>query len=259
MKIASIQMQIYDDMKKEDTISRAEKLINGVGQTDLILLPEIWNVGYFSFDRYIPESESYNGETISHMRAKASEKGVYILAGSIIEKENDRFYNTTFLIGPSGEILGKYRKIHLFSYGSKESQLLTRGEEVSVIQTKIGTFGLTTCYDLRFPELFRKMIDSGANIFLIVSAWPYPRLEHWLLFNRARAIENQAYLISSNCVGTNRSIQFCGHSMIVDPWGTILASGGDEECIVKAEISLKKVEDIRKKFPALKDRVLNES
>ena len=258
MRIASIQMQICDDMNKEDTISRAEQLINSVGQTDLILLPEIWNVGYFSFDRYIPESESSDGETISHMRAKASEKGVYILAGSIIEKENNRFYNTTFLIGPSGEVLGKYRKIHLFGYGSKERQLLTRGEEVSVIQTEIGAFGLTTCYDLRFPELFRKMTDRGANIFLVVSAWPYPRLEHWLIFNRTRAIENQAFLISSNCVGTNRSVQFCGHSMIVDPWGTILASGGDEECILRAEISLRKVEDIRNEFPALNDRVLNQ-
>lgn len=256
MRIASIQLEIHDDMQKTDIIPRAEKLINEIGEVDLVILPEIWNIGYFSFDKYIAESETADGETITRMRSKAKKKRVYILAGSIVEKDNDRFYNTSFLIGPSGKILGKYRKIHLFGYGSRESQLLTRGNEVCVIDTEIGTLGLSTCYDLRFPELFRKLIDRGAEIILTVSAWPYPRLEHWLLFNRVRAIENQAFLVSSNCVGTNRSVQFCGHSMIVDPWGTILASGGDEECSVKAEITLDQVEHFRKQFPVLKERIL---
>jgi predicted amidohydrolase len=255
MRIASLQIEIHDDMEKRDTITRAEKLIDGIGTIDLVILPEIWNIGYFSFDKYIAESETCNGETITRMRSKAKEKRVYILAGSIVEKEDGRFYNTSFFIGPSGEILAKYRKIHLFGYGSRESQLLTRGEDVCVIETQIGTFGLTTCYDLRFPELFRRLIDRGAEIILTVSAWPYPRLEHWLLFNRVRAVENQTFLVSSNCVGTNRSVQFCGHSMIVDPWGTILASGGDEECFVKAEINVEQVGSIRKQFPVLKERI----
>ena len=256
MRIASIQMKIHDDVEKTDVIAKAEELIDETGETDLVILPEIWNIGYFSFDKYIAESETPDGETITRMRSKANEKRVYILAGSIVEKDNGRFYNTSFLIGPSGEILGKYRKIHLFGYGSRESRLLTKGEDVCVIKTEIGTLGLSTCYDLRFPELFRKLIDRGAEIILTVSAWPYPRLEHWLLFNRVRAIENQAFLVSSNCVGTNRSVQFCGHSMIVDPWGTILAGGGDEECSVKAEITLDQVEHVRKQFPVLEERIL---
>jgi predicted amidohydrolase len=256
MRIASIQMKIHDDVEKRDVIAQAEKLIDEIGATDLVILPEIWNIGYFSFDRYIAESETRDGETITRMRSKANEKRVHILAGSIVERDNGRFYNTSFLIGPSGEILGKYRKIHLFGYGSRESQLLAKGEEVCVIETEIGTFGLSTCYDLRFPELFRKLIDRGAEIILTASAWPYPRLEHWLLFNRVRAIENQTFLVSSNCVGINSSVQFCGHSMIVDPWGTILASGGDEECSVKAEIDLDQVGYIRKQFPVLKERIL---
>jgi predicted amidohydrolase len=256
MRIASIQMEIHDDMQKTNTIARAEKFINEIGTTDLVILPEIWNIGYFSFDKYIAESETRDGETITRMRSKANEKRVHILAGSIVEKENGRLYNTSFLIGPSGEILGKYRKMHLFGYGSRENQLLTRGEDICAIDTELGTFGLSTCYDLRFPELFRKLIDRGAEIILTVSAWPYPRLEHWLLFNRVRAVENQAFLVSSNCVGINRSVQFCGHSMIVDPWGTVVASGGDEECIVTAEINLDKVRYIRKQFPVLKERIL---
>jgi predicted amidohydrolase len=115
---------------------------------------------------------------------------------------------------------------------------------------------MCTCYDLRFPELFRAMLDKEAELFLVASGWPYPRLEHWLMFNRIRAVENSSFLISSNCAGMNRGIQFCGHSMIVDPWGTVLASGGDEECILKAEIDIQKVSSVRREFPAVRDRVL---
>ena len=100
------------------------------------------------------------------------------------------------------------------------------------------------------------MVDKGAELFLVTSGWPYPRLEHWIMFNRVRAIENTAFLISSNCVGTNRGVQFCGHSMIIDPWGVILASGGDEECILKSEIDTAKVSEVKGKFPALSDRIL---
>ena len=125
-----------------------------------------------------------------------------------------------------------------------------------VIETELGKIGMSTCYDLRFPELFRRMVDKGAELFLVTSGWPYPRLEHWLMFNRIRAIENTAFLVSSNCVGINRGARFCGHSMMVDPWGVIVTSGGDEECILQAEIDLKKVETTRKEFPALSDRVL---
>jgi len=115
---------------------------------------------------------------------------------------------------------------------------------------------LPVSYDLRFPEIFRAMLDKGAELFLVTSGWPYPRLEHWIMLNRVRAIENTAFLVSSNCVGTNRGAQFCGHSMMVNPWGVILTSGGDEECLLKAEIDMDKVTAVRGKFPAVSDRVL---
>ena len=104
------------------------------------------------------------------------------------------------------------------------------------------------------PELFRKMVERGAEIFLICSAWPYPRLEHWLMLNRVRALENQCFLMSSNSVGLNQGIQFVGHSMIADPWGTILAGAGDQEAIVKSEINLADLQTARQQFPALADR-----
>ena len=147
-----------------------------------------------------------------------------------------------------------YLKIHLFGYNSQETRLLTPGDAIVVADTPLGKIGLATCYDLRFPELFRKMVTQGAEIFLVCSAWPYPRLEHWLMLNRVRALENQCFLVSSNSVGLNQSIQLVGHSMIADPWGTILASAGDNEVIIKAEIDLDNLKDARDQFPALSDR-----
>lgn len=255
IKVASIQLNVGDEDKAE-RIRHVEALLDQVGKVDLVILPEIWNTGYFSFDLYDKESEPIDGETVQRISAKAEKHGFYLHTGSFVEKKNGKLYNTSLLIDPEGRGVAVYRKIHLFGYGSKEGQILSRGDEVVVIETPLGKVGMSTCYDLRFPELFRAMLDKGAEIFLVTSGWPYPRLEHWIMFNRIRAIENTAFLVSSNCVGINRGTQFCGHSMVVDPWGVILTSGGDEECILKAEIDIGKVSAVRKIFPAVSDRVL---
>ncbi|MDI7260568.1 MAG: carbon-nitrogen family hydrolase [Thermodesulfobacteriota bacterium] len=255
MKVASIQMNIGDE-GKSDRIMRAEKLLDQAKGADLVILPEIWNIGYFSFDLYEKESEPLEGETARRMSAKAREHGFYLHAGSFVEKNNDKLYNTSLFIDPDGKRMAVYRKIHLFGYGSNESQILSGGHEIVVVETPLGKMGMSTCYDLRFPELFRAMLKKGAELFLVTSGWPYPRLEHWLMFNRIRAIENTAFLVSSNCVGIHRGVQFCGHSMMVDPWGVILASGGDEECILRSDIEIERVSSVRKIFPAVSDRVL---
>lgn len=255
IKVASIQMNIGDESKSE-RISRAEALLDQAKGADLVILPEIWNIGYFSFDLYSKEAEPIDGETARRMSVKARQHGFYLHAGSMVEERNGKLYNTTLFFNPDGKPIAIYRKIHLFGYGSKESQILSRGNEVIVVETPLGKIGMCTCYDLRFPELFRAMLDRRAELFLVTSGWPYPRLEHWIMFNRIRAIENAAFLVSSNGVGSNRGVQFCGHSMMVDPWGIILTSGGDEECILRADIDMTKVAEVRGKFPALSDRVL---
>ncbi len=254
-KVASIQLWIGEEDKVQ-RIERVESLLDQVKGVDMVILPEIWNIGYFSFDLYSKESETVNGETARRMSQKAKEHGFYLHTGSFVEGENGKLFNTSLMFDPDGKLIARYRKIHLFGYKSLESQLLSRGNEVTVVKTSLGKMGMCTCYDLRFPELFRVMLKKGAECFLVASAWPYPRLEHWLMFNRIRAIENSAFLISSNCAGKNRGVQFCGHSMIVDPWGTILASGGDEECILQAEIDIGKVSSVRGEFPAVRDRIL---
>ena len=254
MHVASIQMAVTEDNKRA-ALEKAVDLIRKCKGADLILLPEIWNIGFMSFDEYYPQAEEPGGETLSVMQSLARECRAFLHTGSFVEKRDEGYFNSSYLLSPQGDILANYHKIHLFGFNSRETQLLSPGEQLAVVQTSLGTFGLATCFDLRFPELFRKMVDLGTEIFLVCSAWPYPRLEHWLIFNRARAIENQCYLISANSVGPNKGATLAGHSLVVDPWGTIVAGGGDDEVIIKTEIDIEQVHDARKRFPGLSGRV----
>jgi len=254
MRVASIQLKVIEE-SKEKALERASEMIRQCRGADLILLPELWNIGFMTFDRYRSEAETQEGPTLTLLCTLARELSCHLHTGSIVEKRGDRFYNSSFLLDPRGEIRGGYQKIHLFTYQSQEAEILTPGTSITVIPTEFGNFGLATCYDLRFPELFRKMLDQGVEFFLIASAWPAPRLEHWLLLNRTRALENLSCLISSNSVGMNRGTQFIGHSLVVDPMGQIIAGGDDEEGVVWAEVNRDVVLKARAEFPALNDRV----
>ena len=253
MRVTSIQLEIKD-RPKEETLGHVLDLIDGVRSSDLILLPEIWTCGYFSFDQYRAASEPLDGITIVALQKEASELKCHILMGSIVEREGDDLYNTSLLLDPQGQIMARYRKIHLFGYESEERKLLKPGKEIVVTETPWGKAGLSTCYDLRFPELYRRMIDQGADFFLVPSAWPHSRIEAWALFNRVRAHENLSYLFSCNCAGTNRRFQFAGHSMFVDPLGAVIAEAGEGECIVSAEVNMDLVDSVRNDFTALDDR-----
>ena len=255
MRVTSIQLEMKD-RPKDETITHALGLVDQAAESDLILLPEIWPCGFFSFDRYQSDSESLDGPIVSAFKQKARDHDAYILMGSMVENQDQKFYNTSIFINPQGEIAACYRKIHLFGYQSDETQILTPGEDVVVTETPWGICGFSTCYDLRFPELFRRMVDQGAQFFLVASAWPHVRLEAWKLFNRARAHENLAYLISCNAAGSNDGKQYAGNSMIVDPLGQIAAQGGEQEELVSADIDPGLVDTVRQDFSALDDRVL---
>ncbi|MCO7175484.1 carbon-nitrogen family hydrolase [Sporolactobacillus kofuensis] len=255
MKIASIQLEINDAQSAQERMKRADNLLNNLKGYDLILLPEIWMTGYNSFDRYLEEAETLQGNFVAHYAQKAKALNAYLFAGSFVEKSGDQFYNTSLLFDREGTLIASYRKIHLFRYGSKEGDLLTRGTEPITVETEFGKVGLSTCYDLRFPEQFRKELDLGAKLFLVTSAWPLARLAHWNLFNAARAVENQCFLVSCNCVGSNQGVVLGGHSQIVDPWGNVIATGDEHEAVVTAEIDLETVDKTREEFPQLKHRV----
>ncbi len=257
MKISSIQLEIKNSRCKHDTIDYVLGLMDKCAGDDLIVLPELWNIGFFSYDEYQAASEDIKGETASAISQKAKALGAYVYSGSFVENKGGKYYNTSILFDRAGRNVLEYRKMHLFSYKCREPEILTPGEEISVVSTEFGRVGLATCYDLRFPELFRKMsVEQGAEFFLVTSAWPFPRVEAWNTLNQVRALENTCYLISCNAVGMDHGIRLAGHSQIVDPWGYVIASSGYEEMIVRAEISSDNVCRIRKEFPVLEDRRL---
>ena len=230
----------------------------------LVALPELFNVGYFAFDLYERNAEPFDGETFDRLRAAAAEHGIAVLAGTIVEDlaatesvptpADDGLANTAALFDADGDLQLVYRKHHLFGYESAEAELLVPGERLETATVGGVTVGVTTCYDLRFPELYRRLIDEGAELLLVPSAWPYPRIEHWETLSRARAIENQCYVATINGAGAFDDATLLGRSTVYDPWGVTLASSGDEPTLVTAEVDPERVDGVREEFPALRDR-----
>ncbi len=254
MKIASIQLEIKDYGTRKDTMEHALSLMDQCRDADLIILPELWNVGFFSYNHYVTSSEPLDGPTASAMSAKARQLGSHVHSGSFVENRDGKYFNTSILFDPRGKQIAVYRKIHLFSYQCREPDILTPGNEIAVVQTEFGKIGMATCYDLRFPELFRKMtLEHGAEYFLITSAWPLVRLDAWNLLNRTRALENTCCLISCNASGKSQGIELAGHSQVIAPLGNVLAGSGQSPCIVRTTFPRDEIIKIRKNFPVLKD------
>jgi predicted amidohydrolase len=241
---------------KEEMVSHALEMMDRCAGSDLIILPELWNIGFFAYEKYIGDSEPIDGYTASAIGSKARELGAWVCSGSFVESRGGKYYNTSVLFDRKGRMAASYSKIHLFSYKSRESELLTPGNEIVTADTEFGKIGLSICYDMRFPELYRKMTEKGAEIFLVASAWPFPRYEAWDFFNKARAAENVCYLISCNSSGKRNGALSLGHSRVVDPWGTVIADSDHRETIVKAEIDPGLVGKVRGMFPVLTDRVI---
>jgi predicted amidohydrolase len=248
-KAACIQMGALGT--RSENIDRAVALIDKT-DADLVVLPEL-----FTHCRDFKAGEPIPGPTTEIFARLAREKGSYIVVGSILEvDEHDRMFNTSVLVDRRGTICARYRKIHLFSYHSQERRSLTAGTDVVAAPTKLGIIGLSICYDLRFPELYRALVQKGAEIIVCPAAWPSPRLEHWIALNRARAIENQCYFIGCNQVGTPApATTFVGGSMITDPWGETIVAAGNAEAIITAVIDVDSVNEIRKEYTFLNDIV----
>jgi predicted amidohydrolase len=188
------------------------------------------------------------------VREQAQALQVWIHGGSIITREDGQLFNTSFIVAPDGELAAVYRKIHLFGFDSGEAGVLAAGTEL--LTTKIGaaTVGITTCYDLRFPEQYRALVDQGADLFIVPAGWPERRIEHWNVLARARAIENQAFVAAVNAVGPSGDVILGGRSVVVEPWGKVIAEAGTAEEVLVADIDLAEVARTRSQFPVLRDR-----
>jgi predicted amidohydrolase len=254
MRIACLQLP---GPHSRDTAARLGEVQTWDGRlpdADLIMLPELWRVGFFGFDDYASTAEAADGPTTAHAVELARSRGAWVHGGSFVERDGDRLHNTSVLVDPAGAVRLQYRKSHLFGYKSAEAQLLTPGDGASVIDMDGIRVGAVTCYDLRFPELFRQMLDEGAEMFCVTSAWPRRRLDHWRTLCRARAIENLAWLVACNGGGADNGVPLAGHSMVVDPWGEVVAEADEEPAVLTAEIDIERVREIRAEFPFLEDR-----
>lgn len=235
--------------------ARVADMVHSAAGSDLIVLPELWAAGYFAFGAYAAAAEPDNGATVTDAAQWARQLNCHILAGSYVEADAEgRLFNATVLVAPDGTVLHRYRKIHVFGYESLEAELLTPGSKVSIAQTTFGTLGATTCYDLRFPEIWRGLVNLGAEIVVTPAAWPMARLEHWRLFTQARAVEEQVLLIACNAVGDQGGVELGGHSRVVDPWGAVLVEAGSDEGVTTVDVDPDVIARARASFPVLADR-----
>jgi len=267
MKFIGAAVQMMAGSDKAANLKEAERWVREAAAVGakVIALPEvfIWR-GSKKLER--GQAEPIPGSSSEAMSSLARELKVYLLAGSILEEipESDKAYNTSLLFDPAGKLLASYRKIHLFDVdlangvSLRESDTRAHGDAVVVGAGELCTMGLSVCYDLRFPELYRGLANEGAEIIFVPAAFTaFTGEAHWESLLRARAIENQAYVIAPGQFGQSaHSFQTHGHSMIVDPWGRILAELPDGPGLITAEIDLEYLAKVRAELPALAHRRL---
>jgi omega-amidase len=252
LRVVAAQLEIALG-QREKNIEHARRLLDEAKKqgAELVLLPELWTTGY-DLERVAEHGVDLTGETQNSIAELAREFEVY-LCGSTLERKDGKYFNTQTVYSPAGELLARYRKLHLFA-PLNEPTFLAPGVESVTIDLPWGRAGLAICYDLRFPELFRSYAVAGAQLMLVCAEWPHPRLEHWRTLLRARAIENQAFVVACNAVGEVSGNVFFGHSMIINPSGEIVAEAGESETTLFAELDLSQVDQIRAQFPVLADR-----
>jgi predicted amidohydrolase len=272
MRVHVLQLAYGDDEPIAERVERVAELVAAQQGAELVVLPELWAPTGFGYQGWAAAAEPVHGPTVTAIAKAAQRIGAAVHAGSIVERaepgagpaergaEGRGRWNTSVLIGPDGQVRATYRKVHRFGFADGEPALIEAGEDV--VTAEVGTasgpvrIGLATCYDLRFPELFRRLLDAGASVFVVPAAWPARRVEHWSVLGRARAIENQCAMIQCNTAGTHASVAMGGHSQVVSATGEVLAEAGDGEEALIVDLDLAEIDAWRKAFPVLADRRL---
>jgi omega-amidase len=260
-KIALCQMKVIDN--KDSNIKKALEMIKTAARnkSDIVILPEMFNCPYDNskFKRYAEEID--NSKTLKAISNVAEEFNIYIVAGSIPELDNNKLYNSSFIFNRNGEIIGSHRKMHLFDIDIpgkiifKESETLSPGNQITVVDTEFCKIGVAICYDMRFPELLRVMTLKGAELVVIPGAFNMTTgPAHWETLVRARAIDNQLYVAAAS-PAKNKELSYVayGNSMVADPWGEVLARASENEEIIYTDINLSRVKEVREELPVLKN------
>ena len=270
MRIAVIQLAYGDDESIEERTTRVAGLVRAQAGHDLVVLPELWSAGGFDYRAWEERAQALDGPVAAAMSAAAREAGVMLHAGSIVERgadgargaEGRDLWNTSLVFDHSGALVATYRKIHRFGFGQGEPVLMEAGDALSLVDVPDSSgngparAALSTCYDLRFPELYRAQLDAGATVFVIPAAWPAARVRHWTLLAHARAIEDQCVVVACNTAGTHAGHEMAGHSQVVLPTGEVAAMAGSGEQVLSVEVDMSAVESYRESFPVLRDRRL---
>ncbi len=263
MRVAAVQLTSTAD--RERNLATADRLTRAAAAAgaELVVLPEKWAV-LGTPEETAAGAEPFDGPALSWARATARELGLDLVAGSLAERlpDRDKGSNTSAHIGPDGEVQAVYRKIHMFDVEVggqtyRESENEEPGDEIVLSETAEGVqLGLTVCYDLRFPELYRILAVRGARVLTVPAAFTLTTTrDHWEVLLRARAIEDQAFVIAANQVGQHAAgLRSGGRSMIVDPWGLVLAQAADTETFITADLDLDQQAEIRRSLPSLANR-----
>ncbi len=253
-------VQLAQDIATETAAARVDRAIglteDACTAADFVVLPELWLPGAFDIQACRELAQPLTGPLVESFQAIAASSSTWLHMGSFPERSTDGdIYNTSILFTPEGNIAATYRKIHLFGFDGGEPSVMSAGHELAVIETPLGRTGLATCYDLRFPEQFRDLVDAGVECFLLTSGWPTKRIDHWRVLLRARAIENLAWVVACNGVGVQNGTELGGYSAVIDPLGEVIAEAGATEEILTASVDPERATQWRATFPALQDRV----
>lgn len=262
IRLALCQMNVVDD--KEANLKKASSMITDsvANDADFIVLPEMFNCPY-SNDKFIEYGEEEpDSLTLNAISELAKENDVYILAGSIPEREGDKIYNTCYLFDKSGSAIAKHRKMHLFDIDVKdkitfkESDVLTAGDEFTIVKTDFGKIGIGICYDVRFVELARIMVENGAEILFYPGAFNQTTgPAHWELLFRSRALDNQVFCVGvAPALNMDASYHSYGHSIVTNPWGEVVAQASEKEELIFCEIDLSEIKKVREELPVLKNK-----
>lgn len=257
LTVSLLQLASPASEPKSARLERVRAWLDNLAPADLVVLPELWPTGYFGFDRYREEAESLEGPTMTMCRQLARRRGFYLAAGSLLEHDTQgQIRNTAVLIGPSGELVHRYSKVHLFSHRSREAEILTPGRSLPVTALPFARISLTTCYDLRFAGLWHQIALRGAELVVVPAAWPGARLDHWLTLTKARAIESQIFLLACNstrAAAGHDGGSGCGHTRVIDPMGRVLGELGTAEEELRLTLDLSDVAKTRGELVVLPD------
>jgi len=255
-KMAVCQNKPFFDKKK--SVARVVDMIKEATDNEarLVMLPEMFYFPYILSE--LAKQEESDGETVSTLQAAAKSNKIFLCTGTTVEKIGDKRFNKSYLISPEGIIILEYSKCHLYDVDFKElkvkeSEYFSRGNLISVADTELGKIGIIICYDIRFPEMARALVNHGAEIILVPAAFNMiSGNAHWHLFFRTRATENQVF-VAAACPARDNECKYkaYGHSLIVDPWGDILREAGENEEIIYSDLKADRIEDIRNRLPLL--------